>query len=110
MLPRGQPLGIRHSRDMVLRFHAYSNGEEGVMGILMINCPSTGRAVSTGIEMSGVDQLPTVIATTECSACGRVHEWSKDDAWLAEGGEQYRSIAADEAAVKSVNGHPKGAV
>jgi len=80
------------------------------MGILMINCPSTGRAVSTGIEMSGVDQLPTVIATTECSACGRVHEWSKDDAWLAEGGEQYRSIAADEAAVKSVNGHPKGAV
>ena len=80
------------------------------MGILMINCPSTGRAVSTGIEMSGIDQLPTVIATIECSMCGRVHEWTKDDAWLAEGGEHYRRIAADKAAVKFANGHPKGAV
>jgi predicted flavoprotein YhiN len=110
MLSRGQPLGIRHSRDMVLRFHNCSNGEEGVMGILMINCPSTGRAVSTGIEMSGVEQLPTVIATTDCSECGRVHEWTKDDAWLAEGGEQYRRIGADKSAVKSANGHLKGAV
>ncbi len=63
------------------------------MGIVMITCPSTGRAVSTGIEMSGVEQLPTVIATMVCSACGRVHEWTKDDAWLAEGGEYYRKIA-----------------
>ena len=80
------------------------------MGILMIYCPSTGRAVSTGIEISGVDELPSVIATTECSACGRVHEWTKDDAWLAEGGEHYRRIAADKTAVKSANGHPKGAI
>jgi hypothetical protein len=109
MLLREHHVGIRHSRDTVVRFHARSNGEEGVMGILMINCPSTGRAVSTGIEMSGVDQLPNVIAQTECSACGRVHEWTKDDAWLAEGGEQYRSIAAGRIAAKSVNGHPKGA-
>jgi hypothetical protein len=63
-----------------------------------------------GIEISGVDELPSVIATTECSACGRVHEWTKDDAWLAEGGEHYRRIAADKTAVKSANGHPKGAI
>ena len=80
------------------------------MGVLMINCPSTGRAVSTGIETSGVDQLPTVIATIECSACGRVHEWSKDHAWLAEGGEHYRRIAAAKAATKSANGAWTGAV
>ena len=110
MRSRGRTLGVRHSDDMVMRFHAYSNGEEGVMGILMINCPSTGRAVSTGIEMSGVDQLPSVIAKTECSACGRVHEWTKDDAWLAEGGEQYRRIAAAKMVVRSANGHPKGAI
>jgi hypothetical protein len=110
MLYRDRQIGIRHSRDMVLRFNGCSNGEEGVMGILMINCPSTGRAVSTGIEMSGVDQLPTVMATTECSACGRVHRWTKDDAWLAEGGEHYRGIAADRAVMKSANGHLKGAV
>ena len=58
----------------------------------MIQCPSTGRAVSTGIEMiAAVDELPTVKATTVCSACGRVHEWTKDDAWLADGG-QYRVL------------------
>src|ERR1700710_2928795 len=75
--------------------------EEGVMGILMISCPSTGRAVSTGIEMHRVDQLPSVIATIECSACGCVHEWTKADAWLAEGGEHYRNAAAIKAASKA---------
>ena len=74
------------------------------MGILMINCPSTGRAVSTGIEMSGVDQLPTVIATIQCSACGCVHEWTKDNAWLAEDGEQYRDVAARRTATKVMTG------
>lgn len=64
------------------------------MGIIMIACPATGRAVSTGIEMSAVDQLPTVKATMSCPACGRVHEWTKDQAWLADGGEQYRKLAA----------------
>ena len=63
------------------------------MGIIMIACPATGREVSTGIEMSGVEQLPTVMATMLCSACGRVHEWTKDDAWLANGGEHYRKAA-----------------
>jgi hypothetical protein len=68
------------------------------MGILMISCPSTGRAVSTGIETDGVDQLPTVIATIQCSVCGGVHEWTKDTAWLAEVGVSYRKAAANKAA------------
>jgi hypothetical protein len=68
--------------------------EEGIMGVLMIKCPSTGRAISTGIEMSAVERLPIVIATAKCSACGRVHEWTVNDAWLAEGGYEYRMISA----------------
>ena len=64
------------------------------MGVIMIACPSTGRAVSTGIETMEVEALPTVIATTVCSVCGRVHEWTKHDAWLAEGGAYYRAMAA----------------
>jgi hypothetical protein len=68
--------------------------EEGIMGVLMIKCPSTGHAVSTGIEMSAVERLPIVIATAKCSACGRVHEWTVNDAWLAEGGHQYRLLVA----------------
>jgi len=70
--------------------------EEAIVGIIMISCPATGRGVSTGIEVCATDQLPVVTATMSCPACGRVHEWTKNDAWLASGGEQYRGA-----------GHPK---
>jgi len=59
--------------------------------------------------MHRVDQLPTVIARVECSACGGVHEWTKRDAWLAEGGEHYRQAAALKAAAKA-NGAAFGVV
>lgn len=64
------------------------------MGVLMIQCPSTGRPVSTGIEMLAIEQLPMVIAKARCPACGQVHEWTKDDAWLANGGLEYRISVA----------------
>ena len=64
------------------------------MGIIMIRCPATGREVSTGIEVSDVDQLPRVSATMWCGVCGCMHHWSKDEAWLADGGQQYRAAAA----------------
>ncbi len=60
------------------------------MGIIMINCPATGHGVSTGIEVFATDQLPIVVATTVCPACGHLHEWTKNEAWLVSGGEQYR--------------------
>lgn len=59
------------------------------MGIIMINCPATGRGISTGIEVWATDQLPIVTASTLCPACGRLHQWTKNEAWLAGGGEQY---------------------
>jgi hypothetical protein len=65
------------------------------MGMIMINCPSTGRAVSTEIEIQNVDRLPTVIARMVCPACGGVHEWTKNDAWLEKGGEHYWKVAAN---------------
>jgi hypothetical protein len=63
------------------------------MGIVMIRCPAGGHDVSTGIEMVNLDQLPNVLATMWCSECGSSHIWSKGDAWLADGGEQYRAAA-----------------
>jgi hypothetical protein len=60
------------------------------MGIIMINCPATGRSVSTGIETIGIEELPAVTAKMVCPACGRVHDWTKADAWLDDSGEQYR--------------------
>jgi len=56
----------------------------------MIKCPATGRGVSTGIEVCSTEALPVVTATMLCPACGQVHHWTKNDAWLAAGGEQYR--------------------
>ena len=91
----------RHSRDTVVRFPSTQQREEGIMGILMICCPATGRPVSTEIEMDRLEQLPTVIATITCPACGGVHEWTRHDAWLAAGGDHYRRAAASKAAVKS---------
>ncbi len=63
------------------------------MGMIMICCPATGRQVPTGIETSSVDELPIVTATMFCPACGGVHHWTKKEAWLADGGEQYRKLA-----------------
>jgi hypothetical protein len=62
----------------------------GVMGIIMIKCPVTGRDVSTGIETMGIEELPAVTAKMVCPACGRVHDWITTNAWLAHSGEQYR--------------------
>jgi len=64
------------------------------MAIIMITCPSKGSPVSTGIEVNDVEQLPSVTATTVCPACGSVHPWTKHEAWLSAGGEQYRKSAA----------------
>jgi hypothetical protein len=50
--------------------------------------------VFTGIETANVEQLPIVTATTMCPACGRVHSWTRVEAWLAEGGDCYRTAAA----------------
>jgi hypothetical protein len=62
--------------------------------MLMIKCPSTGRAVSTGIETLAIEQLPNVVAKATCPACGCVHEWTKADAWLADVGYHYRMLVA----------------
>jgi hypothetical protein len=63
------------------------------MGIIMINCPATGRRVSTGIETVDIEELPAVTAKMVCSACGGVHDWTKSHAWLVPSGEQYRLAA-----------------
>jgi hypothetical protein len=67
---------------------------EGIVALIMIRCPAKGSAVSTGIEVVGVEQLPAVTATMACSACGGVHHWTKNEAWLSADGEQYRKAFA----------------
>jgi len=61
------------------------------MAMIMICCPTTGRDVSTGIETPDGEQLPLVKANMVCPACGRLHSWTKNEAWLANSGDQYRA-------------------
>lgn len=56
------------------------------MSTVMIRCPTTGRAVSSAIEIEpGVfHQLPPMSARMQCPACGQEHGWNVDDAWLSD--------------------------
>jgi hypothetical protein len=62
------------------------------MSLILIKCPETGRAVSTGIEIDRVtfNALPDVSTETKCSACAGTHTWRKGDAWLSDDGEGYK--------------------
>ena len=57
------------------------------MAMVMIKCPSSGRAVPTGIELEEQTfiQLPNVGSGMRCPACGGHHIWQKGDAWLSDG-------------------------
>jgi len=55
------------------------------MSSVMVRCPNTGQAVSTGIEVepSVFRKLPKVAARMHCPACGQDHVWLTSSAWLA---------------------------
>jgi hypothetical protein len=57
---------------------------------LMIACPNTGQAISTGIETDeySLRQIADVPSRTRCPNCGLVHTWWKREAWLADPVEQ----------------------
>jgi hypothetical protein len=59
------------------------------MGVLLIWCPASGRAFSTGIETDARSfaSLPNNPGRAKCPHCGEVHVWWKDDAWLRADGE-----------------------
>jgi hypothetical protein len=68
------------------------------MSVIMTRCPSTGRAVSTGIDTASVvvDSLPDVAVRMRCPACSGEHLWRKRDTWLAHnvGADQPTDTAA----------------
>jgi hypothetical protein len=56
------------------------------MGSIMINCPATGRAISTGMraDRSTFSRTPVFIARAFCPLCRADHEWFAKDAWVQE--------------------------
>jgi hypothetical protein len=51
---------------------------------IFIQCPRTGAAVSTGLKTEWVllKSLPCVAVPLRCPACGQMHKWKPDDAWI----------------------------
>lgn len=54
------------------------------MGMLMINCPNTGRALSTGLETErcSFERAAVFFSRTFCPICRTSHEWFATQAWV----------------------------
>ena len=58
------------------------------MGFVMIRCPATGRAISTGIAIDrrSFDATPVFYSQTFCPLCRIEHQWFAKEAWVQEPG------------------------
>ena len=56
------------------------------MGMLMVECPKSGRAIPTGIEIdpSRFASTPVFFSYTFCPICRISHEWFAKHAWVRE--------------------------
>jgi hypothetical protein len=72
-------------------FSAYPNTQqnqnpETPVGLVVIRCPQTGRAIPTGIEADrrAFAQAPVFFSRTFCPLCRTHHEWFAKEAWVRE--------------------------
>lgn len=58
------------------------------MGIIMIRCPETRRAIPTGmqIDREAFHSMPVFFSRTYCPFCRLPHEWFAKDAWVCDSG------------------------
>ena len=56
------------------------------MGSVMIKCPETGRAISTGMvaDRETFQAMPVFFARVLCPLCRKQHEWFAQNAWVCE--------------------------
>jgi hypothetical protein len=56
------------------------------VGTLMIKCPKTGRAISTGmiVEASRYGATPVFYSRTYCPTCRINHDWFATEAWVCD--------------------------
>lgn len=56
------------------------------MGIVVIECPETGRTNFTGlrIDRSSFRRMPAFFDRTFCPICRVNHEWFAQDAWVSD--------------------------
>ena len=56
------------------------------MGMVMVRCPQTGRAIPTGIKIDreSFRRRPVFYSRTHCPTCQIDHTWFAQDAWVHE--------------------------
>jgi hypothetical protein len=56
------------------------------MGMLMIRCPKTGRAIPTGRHVSpaAFGSSAVFFSRTYCTHCRAMHEWFAKQAWVCD--------------------------
>jgi hypothetical protein len=56
------------------------------MGMVMIKCPQSGRAIPTGIEIDRerFRASPVFFSRTRCPVCQADHAWFAREAWVHE--------------------------
>jgi hypothetical protein len=67
------------------------------MGVVMIKCPESGRAIATGMEADRerFRRSPVFFARSFCSICKASHEWFAREAWVHEpDGKRHAPTAA----------------
>jgi hypothetical protein len=54
------------------------------MGMIMIRCPGTGKAIPTGIEADSERFRSSAVffSRTYCQICATSHEWFAREAWV----------------------------
>jgi hypothetical protein len=54
------------------------------MADILVKCSRTLKSVPTGLKAEWVvlDTLPPVAIPFICAACGQMHKWKREDAWI----------------------------
>ena len=69
------------------------------MADIFVQCPRTGTQIPTGLKSEWVvlNSLPRVAIPLCCPACGQMHKWNPQDAWIGSrlpGGASLRPNAS----------------
>ena len=85
------------------------------MADILVQCPRTGAPVPTGLKTEWVllKSLPSVAVPLRCPACGQMHKWKPDDAWIGAarpvgGADMFRGRTAALVAAADASKAPDG--
>ena len=58
------------------------------MGVVMIRCPNTEKAIFTGmhIDSAAFQSMPVFFSSTFCPICRTSHDWFAASAWVCDCG------------------------